>query len=183
VSGYRADLAGSAGVPRRVVKDPEPVSDERCRLFARCAPPVPRTPPTQPRLCTFPNSPHAKKPAPRTPHEPSCMTLSSPCLIARILLTHLSLPLPPSQALVRRWCAGCPPCEALCSPPPASPPTLVGGSDTFSSQITRMHIVLLRGMHVLTSRARVPVSSSRVACPCALVPRLPLWVHVVGAHL
>ena len=64
--------------------------------------------------------------------------------------------------------------------PPASPPTLVGGSDTFSSQRTRMHFVLLRGMHVLTSRARAV--SSRVQ-PCALVPREPLWVHVVIEHL
>ena len=98
-------------------------------------------------------------------------------------VSGVDVPWPVSQALGRRRCAGCSPCEALRSPPLGSPPTLIGGSDTFLSQRTRMHFVFLRGMHVLPSRARA-VSSSR-ACLCAAPagPCEPLWVHVVAAHL
>jgi hypothetical protein len=77
------------------------------------------------------------------------------------LCSELSSPL---QARGAPLCAGRPPCDPSRSPLHGSYPTFESGLDTFSSRITRMDFVLLRGMHVVPSRMRV-VSSSRV-CSC-----------------
>ena len=116
---------------------------------------------TQPRpSAPSVSSSRPPNPAPRTPSAPSRYLPSSPCLFARILLTHpLPIPLPLSQALGRQWRAGCPPCGPLCSLPRGSLPTLVDSADTFVARGERMHFVLLRGMFVCASRMRA-VSSS-----------------------
>jgi len=80
--GLRAQLKPLAPDPPGICGEEQTIMlGERRRddAFSLGARRLPRTPPTQPRLCTSPNSPCAKKPAPRTTHEPSRMALSSPC--------------------------------------------------------------------------------------------------------
>ena len=144
--------------------------DARRRVFARCARRLPRIASHATSLLLSP-APPALQSRPRAPHlHPLGIPSHFPACLQEFFSLTLSLPLPPSQALGGRWCAGCPPCEALRSPPPGSPPALVGGSDTFSSQKTRMHFVLLRGLHVLPSRAGAvssAVCARRRACRSA----------------
>ena len=169
-SAARAAGARSTRDLRRGADHPAPVSDARRLDFSIGARRLPRIAAHATSPLYFPQL------APRQeagPAHPSC-TLSHYPLISlpdSNNSTHSPSPFP---CLPRRLSADGgardAPCESPRSPPRGRFPTLGGAVDSCCARITRMRFVMLRGMHVVPSRARAAASVlSKVRAACRSV--------------